>query len=321
MEERTELTQSARDIGIVTAEIKDLKQRAQSMALWFVVEIGKRLIEAKEVLPHGSWGNWLKNEVEFSQSTANNFMRLYEEYGDRQVSLFGALSNSQSIANLDYTKALKLIAVPEDERERFAETAKDMSVKQLEAAIRERNEAAQRAEDEKRRAEAAEEKLAELQNAEDAVHVAENDAKMMRIKAEETEKELENVRTELKKLQEDSRVSADKISELKKQAKKDAEHKLLKELEKMRASVESAERAAEDAKAAEARTHAELTALQNKIKTSDADVAAFKTLFDTLQSTLAKSKSIIEKVRRDNAETAEKLSNALKALGDEFAKG
>ena len=87
----------ARDIGVITAEIKEVKRQANNMALMYAIEIGRRLVEAKSVLPHGEWGGWLKNEVDFSQSTANNFMKLYDEYGQAQISIFGAVSNSQTI--------------------------------------------------------------------------------------------------------------------------------------------------------------------------------------------------------------------------------
>ena len=33
------------------------------------------------MLDHGQWGPWLREEVDFSQSSANNFMRIFEEYG------------------------------------------------------------------------------------------------------------------------------------------------------------------------------------------------------------------------------------------------
>ena len=56
----------ARDIGIVTAEIKEIRRDANNMALMYAIEIGRRLVEAKSVLPHGEWGDWLKNEVDFS---------------------------------------------------------------------------------------------------------------------------------------------------------------------------------------------------------------------------------------------------------------
>ena len=84
----------AREIGIITAEIKDLCRQAQTMALLYAVEIGRRLDEAKRALPYGKWGEWLKNEVEFSQSSANNFMKLYEELIAKN-GFYAELYNSQ----------------------------------------------------------------------------------------------------------------------------------------------------------------------------------------------------------------------------------
>ena len=86
----------ARDIAVITAEIKSIRQQANAMALLYAVEIGRRLEEAKRALPYGEWGKWLENEVEFSQSSANNFMRLFEEYGSAQISIFGASETGRS---------------------------------------------------------------------------------------------------------------------------------------------------------------------------------------------------------------------------------
>lgn len=124
MENQVQVTNASlpvREIGVITSEIKDICRQAQSMALMYAVEIGRRLTEAKEVLPHGEWGEWLKNEVEFSQRSANNFMKLFQEYGSEQLSFFSFNVNSQTFANLSYSKALALLAVPEDEREAFAD--------------------------------------------------------------------------------------------------------------------------------------------------------------------------------------------------------
>ena len=41
-----------------------------------ILSIGQRLIEAKAMLPHGEWLPWLTEQVEFSERTARNFMRL-----------------------------------------------------------------------------------------------------------------------------------------------------------------------------------------------------------------------------------------------------
>ncbi|WP_144251287.1 DUF3102 domain-containing protein, partial [Mycobacterium tuberculosis] len=70
--------------------------------------IGGKLIEAKELVTHGEWGTWLQNNVNYSQSTANNFMRVATEYSDSQV-----------FANLSYSQAVALLAVPSEEREQF----------------------------------------------------------------------------------------------------------------------------------------------------------------------------------------------------------
>jgi hypothetical protein len=96
------------------------------------------------MLPHGQWGEYLKSEVEYSQSTANNFMRIYREYGATQQSLFGGEAKSQAFANLTYTKALRLLAIPaEEDREQFMaeHDVEGMSNRELDKALKEREEA------------------------------------------------------------------------------------------------------------------------------------------------------------------------------------
>ena len=109
----TEMT-IKRDPEILAAEIRTLQQQAQGILLSYAIEIGKRLYEAKNALHHGEWGTWLAEKVQYSQSTANNYMKLYDRYGQEQVSLFGG-GNSDSLKNLPYTKALKLLALSEEE--------------------------------------------------------------------------------------------------------------------------------------------------------------------------------------------------------------
>lgn len=138
-----------RTIQTVTFEIKSLHAQAQQVVLGYAIEIGRRLTEAKTMLEHGEWGNWLKDEVRFSKSTANNLMRIYDEFGDRQLSFFGAEAKSQALGSLPYTKALKLLAIPEEEREEFIENhdVEEMSTRELEKVIKERDKAEQAEED------------------------------------------------------------------------------------------------------------------------------------------------------------------------------
>ena len=111
----------ARSVETVTLEIRTLQHQVQQMLLSYAIEIGRRLVEVKSLLLHGQWGDYIKGQVGYSQSTANNLMRVFEEYGAPQQSMFGAGANSQALGNLSYTKALRLLAIPADEREAFAE--------------------------------------------------------------------------------------------------------------------------------------------------------------------------------------------------------
>ena len=104
-------------------------------------QIGKLLTEAKIMVGHGGWEKYLEEKVSYSQSTANNFMRLYQEYGE-----FGP--NPQTFGNLGSSKALELLALPEGKREEFAEAhdVESMSVRELKAQIAAEKERAEKAE-------------------------------------------------------------------------------------------------------------------------------------------------------------------------------
>lgn len=91
--------QTQRTPDIIGAEIRGLTQQAKTMTLWFGIEIGRRLTEAKEMLEHGQWLAYLKEQTEFSQPSASRLMRLYDEYGAKQTSLFGAELNYSTLNN------------------------------------------------------------------------------------------------------------------------------------------------------------------------------------------------------------------------------
>ena len=107
-------SQPARTVEAVTLEIQTLQRQAQQLLLGYAIEIGRRLVEVKAMLPHGQWGTYIKEQVGYSQSTANNLMRIFEEYGTAQQSIFGPEAISQAIGNLSYTKALRLTPLPAD---------------------------------------------------------------------------------------------------------------------------------------------------------------------------------------------------------------
>lgn len=135
-----------RTLEVVAAEIRGY---TFSM-LTNIIEIGRRLVEAKSMIKHGEFMNWTRENFGFSSSQTNNFMQLYRAYGSEQNSLFGAELNSQTFGNLNYSKALALLALPStEEREEFMEThdVENMTTRQLKDAIRERDEAMKAAKD------------------------------------------------------------------------------------------------------------------------------------------------------------------------------
>ena len=82
---------TTRDIEIITAEIKVIEKQVVKTAIYGCIEIGRRLVEAKEMVGHGGWGKYLEENVRYSQQWATNLMNLYKEYGSQQESLFEEL--------------------------------------------------------------------------------------------------------------------------------------------------------------------------------------------------------------------------------------
>lgn len=139
-----------RTIETITGDILEAKRQGGEA----ILTIGRCLIEAKEMLSHGEWRSWLEERVEFSERSAQRFMRLAREW-----------SNPTTLSDLGASKALMLLALPEGERERFVEDHNviDMSARQLEQAIRDRDEARQAAEAAKADAAAAEQARAKME--------------------------------------------------------------------------------------------------------------------------------------------------------------
>lgn len=309
-----------RDIQTVTTEIRTLHRQAQGMILNYAIEIGRRLKEAKSLLEHGEWGEWLENEVDFSRSTANNFMKIFEEYGAKQVSLFGD-ANSQTLGNLPYTHALKLLAVPAEEREEFVEEhhVEDLSSRELDRLIKERDAAVRRAEESEERELAQADALAELE--------------ALRNKVETQEQMAGEGRAALHQMEEKVAAAQDRLDIEKKKAK-EREDQLRRELEEARsspdvpeevlqkiraeveeassASVEKAQKEAQEAKAA-------LEQARKDLALADGDMAVFKELFRRVQEDFELMTDAIRRIRGKDPESAKKLQNAVQALVKQWA--
>ena len=116
---------TGRTASTIAAEIRILDRQAANTCLHYIIEIGRRLVEAKSLVEDGQWLNYIKNELHYEKSTAQNYMRLYDRYGTGQKSMFGSFTETETFGNLTYTKALALLQVPEEDLDEFAEEILD----------------------------------------------------------------------------------------------------------------------------------------------------------------------------------------------------
>ena len=326
MEEQKVITvKEVRDIQTVTTEINTLTAQYRSLTLAYAVEVGRRLEEAKSLLPHGEWGTWLAEKVSFSQRTANNLMQIFEEYGDRQITLFGAVPNSQTFANLPISKAIKLLALPSEEREEFAEEndVAAMSVRELEAAIKAKKEAEARAEELSEENARLQEQLdqtgaAALADAEEERDKALADVAALKKAADAAAEELKAAKEEVEKAKADAKKAKDKLKEAKTHPEIPQE-----KIDELRAEAsEKANQALEEriadanrkiAEAEKRRLEAEskYEEVRKQAQISDPDILSFKMLFDQIQDDAVKLLAALARIRDKNPETADKLGKAV----------
>lgn len=104
-----------------------------NVALMMAASAGRRLLIVKERLPHGEFGTWCDNNLDFSQSKANKMMQLAKRSSDEN-SIF---SNSYTCTNLSISKAFALLSAPDDVAKEVIESEdiNDMTVTELKAEI------------------------------------------------------------------------------------------------------------------------------------------------------------------------------------------
>ena len=314
--------EATRDIAAVTCEILHLKQELARN----IVDIGLRLIEAKEMLSHGEWLPWLEAQAQFSEKTAQNYMRVAREF-----------PNPQLVADLGVRKALALLELPPSERESFAEENNviDMTSRELERAIKERDTARQEAEAARADAQTAEESLAKMESDLKALTEIHRSAQEGESQAREV---LAKAQAELKELRErpvDVAVEVDQeaveqaraeaVAEM--QAKVDAAEKQRKEAETalIKAKKQAGANAAilsraekAEAELAEARRQLDAAARAEKasVVNQNGDLAMFNVLFSQTQEQVNKMHGLRLKIGKDDADKDEGLKAAFIALSD-----
>ncbi len=138
-----------RTAEVIASEILIIRENAAKALLSASIEIGARLIEAKELVPYGEWGTWLEDNFEYSQSTANNLMAIANEYQDKQYDMLSTTSKAELFGKLTYSQAVALLPLSVDERAEFVQShdMEEMSVRDIQAELRARKQAEEDLED------------------------------------------------------------------------------------------------------------------------------------------------------------------------------
>lgn len=263
-------------------------------------------------------------------------MKLFREYGAEQQNIFGAELNSDTYRNLSFSQALKLIAIPESEREDFVKEndVGKLTTRELDELIKEHNrqlaaeqEKTRQAEAESREAHAALEELSdkyaalsavaregqqglddalargraegESAAAEKLAHLNTQVAEADKA-AKQAEKQRKAAEKELAKAKADAEAARQDLRQL-----KDNPQVPQETMDKLRAQFSAAAQEAE-ARAAE---------LEQRLKTADPTVAVFNVHFDNIQREFSTMMTLIASAE---AETGNKLRAAVAAVLDKF---
>lgn len=287
---------AVRSIEIVTAEIHTIRDNVARVFMDGVVQIGRRLEEAKQLVPQGEWLSYLDTQLGYKPSTAQNYMRIAREFGDGQVGLSGK-TPSDFFGNLGYSQLLPLLGLPEEEREQLAEEndLAGMSSREIQALVKERDEAKAALEREKKDA--------------DDLGV---EARRARKSLADAKDKLKAVEREYQEQKEAAQANAQTAAELQRKldelAEKANQPRELTDEERDALRAEVAAEQAEAVQAAEARADEALARLE-KVKNPAAHKVNF--LFGELSSTFNRLREALQELEQSDEEAAGKMSKAI----------
>lgn len=287
MNDLTTTEDKTASLATLASEINFIKRRTEQTVIMAAIEIGERLLEAKSRVPAGGWGTWLAENVDFSERKAQDMMRLYQEYGQGQAKLFGSTIDDTKLRALSYTQAVALLSIKDsDERADFinSQPVEDMSVRELEAAIKAKTKAEKEAEEAKQKLAVSETRINDLEGA-IADSKAAADQKINRLKsakkdleekltaqtadiayAESVKKDLTDTKTELKETQQKLFEAEEKLNApIEPAVVYETPKEITEELERLRAEVAKPQAAADEDKVKFLLYAQELSTLTQKI--------------------------------------------------------
>ena len=292
-----------RTLPVIASEIKTIEEVVYKATLEGVIQIGKRLEEAKGQIGHGSFSDWCKEYLGYSQRQAQKYMEISSKYSDEN----SPFSNANISSHLSISKAYSLLALPEEEVESFTEEhdIESLTVKQLEEEIKNLKE----------------EKTRELEEKTKEVHALKNI--MLQLENEKAnipdtealEAELKRMREALAQAETEKEKLEKKVDKFKGKADRAEEEKekAVKEVTDERDdAIKTAvnEAIEETYKEAQRAVEEEMAELRKQLNSADPALVKFKERFDRLQMCVASIKEAIEEV--EDKQQQENMKKALK---------
>lgn len=326
----------------IIAEVKATIEHVETTAMIGAIKIGKCYVELKELIPHGGWYKYIEENTGHSPKKVERFMKIYTEYGDENTPLGSLFSKTTLMSELSITKALSLIALPDEEVENFVaeNNIGDMTVKELEEKIKviqaEKEKAEKEARDIKeqlRKAVAENDGYAERENElvdqinelqekqkgagqadlqqeiEKAVATVQADLEKLKKQKEQSDREIKQLQREAEAQEKAMKERiADEVAQAEEQAREKERAKLKEELDRIK-------RQAEEAAKKEAEAERKLQAANN------ATLMKFKFLVDRIQIYYKEAVDTIGEAELENEDEATRFRTALTRVLEKMQEG
>ena len=299
----------------LTEKANTLYQQMQligAMGIQVAAQAGQCLTVIKERVGHGNWGDWCKQNLQFSERKAQNMMKLSAEMRDKN-SIF---ANPQTFADIEISKVYELLSAPEEVQKAMIENpeAEDMNVREFKDEIRRLKEELA----EERAKEKINESEEELTQAKEKIEELTRQLSLRSSEKSEAEwqKELDSLKSEIEKETKKAAKAAEKLKAAQAEMEKKAEAAAEEAVEKVK--KEAAEKFKKENKLlidSNRQAAEEIDRLQKRLENNtQPEIAGFKIHADQLQQSFNACLESAKRIESSDAEQAQKMRVALKTI-------
>lgn len=304
MSEKEVISVPGRTANTLAAEIVALNVQAGQILISNAIEVGRRLVEAKAMVGHGEWGSYVEQLCGMSHRHANNCMKVFREWE--------ANPNSQALANFSFTNAVRLLSMPEEDREVVLQdpAAPDMSSRELDRLAKEL------AEERKARA-AAEKGIADAEAKVKAAEAKAKPPKHWQTELDRANSRAKQLEKDLKAAQKSKGASAEEVERIRAEVFEQAQAEVAEQLRTAKAQADAyLQQAKEAQEAAAAAVQDQQAAAKKQAILADSNVVNLNAVCDQIKTNLNVAKGYLMKIRMTDPAMADKLQAALVKLLD-----